>query len=55
MIPSALQRGGARPQWQLDQGYRKFEDLAAALERNAESQKQVRIGADTAAMTELLL
>lgn len=36
-----LQRGGSRPQWQLDQGYRKFQDLTDALERNAQAQKQV--------------
>ena len=36
-----LQRGGSRPQWQLDQGCRKFQDLTDALERNAQAQKQV--------------
>jgi hypothetical protein len=35
-----IQRGGSRPQWQLDQGYRKFQDLTDALERNAQAQKQ---------------
>ncbi len=31
------QRGGQASQWRLDQGLRKFEELAAALERNADA------------------
>jgi hypothetical protein len=51
-----VQRGSARAQWELDQGFHKFEDLAAALERNASAQSQAlqRLEADMRQFGDLL-
>jgi len=40
---SAKGRGGSRwPGWQLEQGFRKYEDLKAALDANFDRQEEAR-------------
>ncbi len=38
---SLLQKPGKYLEWELDQGYNKFEDLVEALTRNGQQQDQV--------------
>jgi hypothetical protein len=36
-----MQKQGKYPEWELDQGFNKFEDAAEALDRNSSRQQQV--------------